>query len=170
MSQGKSPLYPLDRRLGEPQSRFGRGGEGRNIPSPAGNRTPVVQPVAHPLHDWAVPSPCDPTFGSTERDSFHSARNHLVMFIVLLDWQHCFIAILELSLILLLSHFYSSAHCTPVYGWYFTHLIAYQYLRLNGPIIVLSNWGRRCSEVKSRYRLSYNGDTRLLKFCVTVDL
>jgi hypothetical protein len=25
--QGKSPRYPLDRRLGEPQSRFGRGGE-----------------------------------------------------------------------------------------------------------------------------------------------
>jgi hypothetical protein len=27
---GKSPLYPLDRRLGGPQSRSGRGGEEKN--------------------------------------------------------------------------------------------------------------------------------------------
>jgi hypothetical protein len=26
-AQGKNPWYPLDRRLGEPQSRSGRGGE-----------------------------------------------------------------------------------------------------------------------------------------------
>jgi hypothetical protein len=28
--QGKSPWYPLDRRLGGPQSRYGRGGEEKN--------------------------------------------------------------------------------------------------------------------------------------------
>jgi len=28
--QGKSPWYPLDRRLGGPQSRFERGGEEKN--------------------------------------------------------------------------------------------------------------------------------------------
>jgi len=31
-SRGKNSLYPLDRRLGGPQSRFGRGGEERKIP------------------------------------------------------------------------------------------------------------------------------------------
>jgi hypothetical protein len=30
-SQGKSPWYPLDRRLGGPQSRSGRGGEEKNL-------------------------------------------------------------------------------------------------------------------------------------------
>jgi hypothetical protein len=35
-SQGKSPWHPLDRRLGGPQSRSGRGGEGINSQSPPG--------------------------------------------------------------------------------------------------------------------------------------
>jgi hypothetical protein len=34
--QGKSPRYPLDRRLGGPQSRSGRGGEKKNSQSPSG--------------------------------------------------------------------------------------------------------------------------------------
>jgi hypothetical protein len=34
--QGKSPLYPLDRRLGGPQSRSGRGGEDKNSQPPPG--------------------------------------------------------------------------------------------------------------------------------------
>jgi len=42
---GKSSRYPLDRRLGGSQSRSGRGGEEKEILAPAGNRTPVVQPV-----------------------------------------------------------------------------------------------------------------------------
>jgi hypothetical protein len=44
----KIPPYPLDRKLSGPQSRFGRGGEEKNIPytAPAENRAPVVQPVA----------------------------------------------------------------------------------------------------------------------------
>jgi hypothetical protein len=46
----KSPGYPLDRRLGGLQSRVGRGGEGKNMPVPAENRNPVVQPVAYSLY------------------------------------------------------------------------------------------------------------------------
>jgi hypothetical protein len=34
--QGKSPWYPLDKRLGGPQSRSGRGGEGKNSRPPSG--------------------------------------------------------------------------------------------------------------------------------------
>jgi hypothetical protein len=34
--QGKSPWYPLDKRLGEPQSRSGRGGEEKNSQPPPG--------------------------------------------------------------------------------------------------------------------------------------
>jgi hypothetical protein len=34
--QGKSPWYPLDRRLGGPQSRSGRGGEEKNSHPPPG--------------------------------------------------------------------------------------------------------------------------------------
>jgi hypothetical protein len=34
--QGKSPWYPLDRRLGGPQSRSGRGGKEKNSQSPPG--------------------------------------------------------------------------------------------------------------------------------------
>jgi hypothetical protein len=32
----KEPWYPLDRRLGEPQSRSGRGGEEKNFQPPPG--------------------------------------------------------------------------------------------------------------------------------------
>jgi hypothetical protein len=46
--QGKIPYYPLDRRLGGPQSRSGRGGEDKSSqPPPAIDpRTPIIQPVA----------------------------------------------------------------------------------------------------------------------------
>jgi hypothetical protein len=33
---GKNPRYPLDRRLGEPQSRFRHGGEEKNSQPPSG--------------------------------------------------------------------------------------------------------------------------------------
>jgi hypothetical protein len=33
---GKSPFYPLDRRVGGPQSRSGRGGEEKNSQPPPG--------------------------------------------------------------------------------------------------------------------------------------
>jgi len=43
--QGKSPWYPLDRRMGGPQSRFGGDGEEKNSQSLPGLETPVIQPV-----------------------------------------------------------------------------------------------------------------------------
>jgi hypothetical protein len=36
LPQGKSPWYPLDRSLGGPQSRSGRGGEKKNSQPPPG--------------------------------------------------------------------------------------------------------------------------------------
>jgi hypothetical protein len=41
--QGKSPWYTFDRRLGEPQSRSGRGGEEKNSQP---HRKSIVQLVA----------------------------------------------------------------------------------------------------------------------------
>jgi hypothetical protein len=40
------PWYPLDTRLGGPQSRSGRGGEEKNSQSLPGLETPIIQPVA----------------------------------------------------------------------------------------------------------------------------
>jgi len=43
----KIPLYPLDRRLGRPQSWSGHGGKvGGEIPTPSRNQTPVLQLIA----------------------------------------------------------------------------------------------------------------------------
>jgi hypothetical protein len=54
--QGKSPWYPMYRRLDGPQSRSGRGGEEKNShPHRESNpRTPIIQPVAHRYTDWAI--------------------------------------------------------------------------------------------------------------------
>jgi hypothetical protein len=41
----RAPRNPFDRRLGGPQSRYGRDGE-EKIPGPDGNETPVIQPAA----------------------------------------------------------------------------------------------------------------------------
>jgi hypothetical protein len=56
-TQGKSPRYPLDRRLGGPQSRSGHGMVKRKIPSPrqeSSPRTPIVQLEAQRYTDWAI--------------------------------------------------------------------------------------------------------------------
>jgi hypothetical protein len=44
--QRKGPYYPLDRRLGEPQSRSGSGGEENNSQSLLGLEPLIIQPVA----------------------------------------------------------------------------------------------------------------------------
>jgi hypothetical protein len=46
LSPGKSPWYPLDRRLGWPQSRSGRGDEEKNSQTQPGHEPLIVQPVA----------------------------------------------------------------------------------------------------------------------------
>jgi hypothetical protein len=52
----KEPRYPLDRSLGGPQSRSGRGGEEKNSQPPPGIEpwAPIVQPVAQRYTDWAT--------------------------------------------------------------------------------------------------------------------
>jgi hypothetical protein len=45
--QGKSPWYPLDRKLGGPQSRSGRGGEEKNSQPPPGIVPKNPDHVAH---------------------------------------------------------------------------------------------------------------------------
>jgi len=44
--KGKSPWYPLDRRLDESQSRSRRGGEKKNSQPLQGLEAPIIQPVA----------------------------------------------------------------------------------------------------------------------------
>jgi hypothetical protein len=43
--KGRSPWYPLCRRLGGPQSRSGCSGEGKNPQSLPGLEPPIIQPV-----------------------------------------------------------------------------------------------------------------------------
>jgi hypothetical protein len=45
-TQGRSPWYPLGRRLGGPQSRSGRGGEEKNSQRLPGLEPPIIQSVA----------------------------------------------------------------------------------------------------------------------------
>jgi hypothetical protein len=44
LSQGKSPSYPLDRRLGGPRSRSGHGGEEKNSQPLPGLEPPIIKP------------------------------------------------------------------------------------------------------------------------------
>jgi hypothetical protein len=44
--QGKSPWYPLDRRLSENQNRSGHGGEEKNSQPLLGLEPPIIQPIA----------------------------------------------------------------------------------------------------------------------------
>jgi hypothetical protein len=54
--RGKSPRYPLDRRLGGPQSRYGRRGE-EKILDPTGTRTPNPRSSS----PWPVAIPTTPS-------------------------------------------------------------------------------------------------------------
>jgi hypothetical protein len=44
--QGRNPWYPVDKRLGGPQSRYGRGGEEKNSQPLPVFEPPIIQPVA----------------------------------------------------------------------------------------------------------------------------
>jgi hypothetical protein len=58
LPRGKSPPYPLDRRVGGPNDRSGRHGEVK-ILAPTGTRTSdplVFQPVASHYTDYAIPA------------------------------------------------------------------------------------------------------------------
>jgi hypothetical protein len=44
--QGKSPWYPMDRRLGKPQNWSGHSGEEKNSQPLLGLEPPIIQPVA----------------------------------------------------------------------------------------------------------------------------
>jgi hypothetical protein len=55
--QGKSPWYPLDRRLGGPQSRSGRGGEEKKVPISCRDANPRYPSSSSALFDWAIPAP-----------------------------------------------------------------------------------------------------------------
>jgi len=48
LSPEKERRYPLDRRLGGPQRRSGRGEEEKNSQLPLVTEDPIVQPVAIP--------------------------------------------------------------------------------------------------------------------------
>jgi hypothetical protein len=55
--QGKIPLYSMDRRLGGPQNRSGRGGEEKNS-HPLRGLEPTYHPArSPPPYRWATPAP-----------------------------------------------------------------------------------------------------------------
>jgi hypothetical protein len=54
-SMGKITQYPLDKRMGGPQSRTGHCGVVKFL-APAGNQIQGLQPVAHNYNKYAVPA------------------------------------------------------------------------------------------------------------------
>jgi hypothetical protein len=56
LHQGKDPQYPLDRRLGGPQSRSEHGLEEKSS-APVGVQTPIVHPVVGHYTAWATMAP-----------------------------------------------------------------------------------------------------------------
>jgi hypothetical protein len=72
--QENSPWYPLDRRLGGPQSQSGRGGEEKNSLASAGTRTPDHPARSSALYHWATLQETV-SFLILNRGSFNDAWN-----------------------------------------------------------------------------------------------
>jgi hypothetical protein len=51
---GKSPWYPLDRRLGGPQNQSRRGFEEKNSQIMLGLEAPIIQPRSPVIYHWAI--------------------------------------------------------------------------------------------------------------------
>jgi hypothetical protein len=47
----------MDRRLGGPQSQYGRGGEKKNSQPLPGLEPMIIHPVAQRYTDWSIPAP-----------------------------------------------------------------------------------------------------------------
>jgi hypothetical protein len=82
----KEPRYPLDRRLGGPQSRSGRRGKEKILGSTETRNatSSVVQPVASRYTDWAIPAPTPvPIYQTTPRQiSEHRICNFTILFMI----------------------------------------------------------------------------------------
>jgi hypothetical protein len=57
LPQGKSPWYPLDRKLGGPQNRSGQRGVEKNSQPLSGLETPIIQAVGQRYTNGAIPAP-----------------------------------------------------------------------------------------------------------------
>jgi hypothetical protein len=75
--QRKRPWYPLDRRLGGPQSQSGHGGEEKNSQPLPGLGHTTRSPV---LYHWAIPAPSYvlKTWRNSWRNSFHVLAEFVV--------------------------------------------------------------------------------------------
>jgi hypothetical protein len=87
-SRGKSPRYPLDRRLGQPQSRSGRCGVDKNILTLPGIEP---RPVASHYSDWAIPCPSASVIARTQRGVYNEWVS------TLLNYRLCHIGIYVLN-------------------------------------------------------------------------
>jgi hypothetical protein len=71
--QGKSPWYPLDRRLAGPQSQSGQGGEEKYFQPLLGLKPPHHPAPSPTLYHWAILAPVDihiSQFNSTRSTAF----------------------------------------------------------------------------------------------------
>jgi hypothetical protein len=84
LPQGKRPWYPLDRRLGESQSRSGRGVEEKNSQPPPGIETRSSDRPVHNIPTGNIPkrnwtSPGDVTHNQTDRVLIDKMRHSNIL-------------------------------------------------------------------------------------------